>query len=243
MIIVNADDWGRSVAETNAALSCHAQDRITSVSAMVFMPDSERAAKLARMRGLDVGLHLNFSQHFEVTPHAASAADAQRRICDFINANKYAVVFYNAALSRDFVTSYQVQLAEFVRLYGKPPSHVDGHHHKHLCANVLLGNVIPAGQKLRRNFFFWPGEKGRLNRTYRQVTNRLLSRKYQLTDYFFALSQCLQAERWAKVLALAKVHTVEVMTHPANRAECACLMSERYLNQLDQLERGTYAAV
>ena len=243
MIIVNADDWGRSVWETNAALNCHAQHRITSVTAMVFMPDSERAAELALMRGLDVGLHLNFSQPFEAAPRTSAVADAQRRVCTFINGSKYAFLIYNPALSRDFVASYQAQLDEFVHLYGKPPSHVDGHHHKHLCTNVLLGNVIPAGQKLRRSFFFWPGEKSRINRAYRRVTNQLLARKYRVTDYFFALSQCMQAERLAKVLALAEGHTVEVMTHPANRVERDCLMSDRYLKQLTQLERGSYASV
>jgi predicted glycoside hydrolase/deacetylase ChbG (UPF0249 family) len=37
MLIVNADDWGRSVAETDSALRCYQAGRITSVSAMVFM--------------------------------------------------------------------------------------------------------------------------------------------------------------------------------------------------------------
>src|SRR5437868_14435949 len=40
---LNADDWGRSGAETDAALRCYKGGRITSVSAMVFMQDSERA--------------------------------------------------------------------------------------------------------------------------------------------------------------------------------------------------------
>ncbi len=43
MIVINADDLGRTEAETEAALSCFNQGRITSTSAMVFMEDSERA--------------------------------------------------------------------------------------------------------------------------------------------------------------------------------------------------------
>src|SRR5438132_392926 len=35
MLIINADDWGRSVVETDAALKCYRERRITSVSAMV----------------------------------------------------------------------------------------------------------------------------------------------------------------------------------------------------------------
>ena len=64
MLIINADDWGRSVAETDAALRCYKEGRITSVSAMVFMEDSERAAELAKENELDVGLHLNFTDKF-----------------------------------------------------------------------------------------------------------------------------------------------------------------------------------
>ena len=53
MLIINADDFGRSVGETNAALECYIAGRITSVSAMVFMADSERAAELALSRRSD----------------------------------------------------------------------------------------------------------------------------------------------------------------------------------------------
>ena len=55
---------GRSAAETNAALRCYKAGRVTSVSAMVFMRDSERASELARSDQLDVGLHLNFAEPF-----------------------------------------------------------------------------------------------------------------------------------------------------------------------------------
>jgi predicted glycoside hydrolase/deacetylase ChbG (UPF0249 family) len=241
MIIINADDWGRTAAETDAALRCHAQGRITSVTAMMFMEDSERAAALALANGVDVGLHLNFSQAFTAIAVDSPDAQAQQRVCRFINASKYSFLLYNPALRRDFIASYRAQAEEFERLYGRPPSHVDGHHHKHLCGNVLLDDVIPAGARVRRNFFFWPGEKGRMNRGYRRVTNHLLARRYRLTDYFFALSQCLQGDRLARVLQLAHLNTVEVMTHPANGHEEALLMSDGYLAQIAPLERGTYS--
>ena len=57
MIIINADDWGRSINETNAALLCFNEARITTVSAMVFMEDSIRASDIARKLDIDVGLH------------------------------------------------------------------------------------------------------------------------------------------------------------------------------------------
>ena len=44
----------------------------------------------------------------------------------------------------------------------------------HLCANLLLSDMIPAGIKMRRNFSFWPGEKSWLNRAYRALIDRWL---------------------------------------------------------------------
>ena len=243
MIIVNADDWGRSVAETDAALACHLNRRITSVTAMAFMPDSDRAAELAMTHGIETGLHLNFSQPFSAGATPARVAARQERVCSFINAHKYAFLLYNPMLRRDFFYTYQAQIDEFYRLYRRLPSHVDGHHHKHLCGNVLLDDVIPAGMKLRRNFFFWPGEKGYVNRAYRKLTDHLLGRRYRLTDYFFALSQCLQDDRLRKVLQLARTHCVEVMTHPASVAERECLMSDGYMSLLTPLEPGTYSSL
>jgi chitin disaccharide deacetylase len=64
MLIVNADDLGRSKAETDAAIVCYSKGRITSTSAMVFMTDSERASEASSGAGLDVGLHVNFSEEF-----------------------------------------------------------------------------------------------------------------------------------------------------------------------------------
>ena len=37
------------------------------------------------------------------------------------------------------------QFDEYTRLYGRAPARVDGHHHMHLCANVLMGRLIPDG--------------------------------------------------------------------------------------------------
>jgi predicted glycoside hydrolase/deacetylase ChbG (UPF0249 family) len=210
---------------------------------MTFMPDSERAAELALAHDMVAGLHLNFSQPFGDRTAPTRLTVRQMRICNFMNAHKYAFLVYNPAIRSDILYSYQAQADEFFRLYGKPPSHVDGHHHKHLCSNVLLDPVIPVGQKLRRNFHFWPGEKGGINRAYRGLTDRWLARRYRLTDYFFALSPCLQGDRLSKVLDLARTHSVEVMVHPVNPRERDHLMSEAFVSQLARLECGTYSTL
>ncbi len=243
MLIINADDWGRSVAETDAALRCYWGERITSVSAMVFMADSERAAELANVNGLEVGLHLNFSEPFTDGRCSERLRDCHNRIVGFLTRNKYSQLLYNPFLRREFAYSYSAQADEFARLFGKSPSHIDGHHHMHLCANMLVGKLPPVGVKMRRNFSFWPREKSLVNRSYRAFVDRWLAQRYQLADYFFDLTQCIRDGKLDRVAALAKSNNVELMTHPVVRTEAKFLRSEEFQLMLQRLEVGGYALV
>jgi len=194
---------------------------------MVFMDDSERAARLAQRSGLDVGLHLNLSQEFTGSTHSVPRlAESQRAIVRFLRSSKYALLFYHPFLRRQFRHVFEAQLEEFFRLYGRPPSHFDGHQHMHLCTNMLLDRILPAGQKVRRSFSFSPGEKSGLNRAYRRLVDRRLATSYRLTDYFFALSQQLHWGQFSRVMLLAQVATVELMVHPEWTQERTFLMEE-----------------
>jgi len=241
MLIINADDWGRSVAETNAALRCYKEARITSASAMVFMADSERAAELAKENDLDVGLHLNFTEPFTGGNYLTELGEQHARTVRYLTGNEYAQLVYNPFLRGAFSYSYEAQYQEFARLFGNPPSHIDGHHHMHLCANLLLSDVIPSGVKMRRNFSFWPGEKSLLNRTYRSLVDLWLARRYQLPDYFFDLTQSIQQKKLDRVAGLARSSNVELMTHPVVRREREYLMSDEFPELLRPLEVGSFA--
>ena len=240
MLIINADDWGRSQAETDAALKCDNNGRITSVSAMVFMQVSESAAQLAGENQIDVGLHLNFSEQFTGNHYPATLGEAHRRIAAFLTGNKYSQLLFNPFLRRQFSCSYQAQVEEFVRLFGKSPSHLDGHHHMHLCANVVFSSTIAPGARIRRNFSFWPGEKSVFNRAYRAVIDRRLAHKYQMTDYFFDLSQCVEENKFERVVTLANSGNVELMTHPVLAAEFDYLMSDTFGDLLQKVQAGGY---
>lgn len=235
MIIVNADDFGRSRAETDAIVTCHNARRITSTTAMMFMEDSERAARTALDLGIDVGLHLNLSQRFTETHTSEPLRRAHDRVVNFLRANKYALVVYNPFLRREFRQVVDAQVEEFTRLYGKSPTHVDGHQHQHLCANILFDGIIPRGRRVRRNFSFWPGEKNALNRWYRRRIDGMLARDYSLVDYFFSLEECLGNGRLSRVFHLAETATVELMTHPVNASEFEYLMSDAYIDRVHQV--------
>ncbi len=240
MLIVNADDWGMNAAATDAALECYRAGRITSASAMVFMEDSERGAKLGLDGGIDMGLHLNFTAPFSGRVPDALLVEHQARLRRFLGLSRYALVLYNPFLAESFRYVYRKQHDEFCRLYGKPPSHIDGHQHMHLATNMLVGRIIPEGMTVRRSFTFFPGEKGWLNRAYRRRVDRCLSRRYRLADYFFSLSQHLPLTRASRPVALAGSAVVELMVHADRPGEFDFLMSDGYPEAVRELPvRGT----
>jgi chitin disaccharide deacetylase len=243
MLIVNADDLGRNRHATDAILACHAKRRITSTSAMVFMEDSDRAAALAREQGIDVGLHINFSERFSADAVPERLRERHDRICGFLMRNKYALLLYHPGLCGHFRSVFEAQHAEFVRLYGRQPSHLDGHQHKHLASNVLLQRILPEGTKVRRSFSFSAGEKSLFNRIYRSVVDRSLARRHRLTDYFFALPHHMAPARFERVLDLARQASVELMVHPEIEREYDYLMSDDYGRAVSRVRLAGYDAL
>ena len=64
MLIINADDWGLYPFATDRILSCRENKWVASTSAMMFVADSERSAERRLNGGLEIGLHLNFTDRF-----------------------------------------------------------------------------------------------------------------------------------------------------------------------------------
>ncbi len=240
MLIINADDFGRSRLATDRILSCYEQGIVTSTSAMVFMEDSRMAANLARECSIDVGLHLNFTQELTQRIHSSLLCDYHERIAGFLTRNKYNFLIYNPALRKQFKYVFQVQFEEFERLYGTSPSHINGHHHMHLCTNMLLETIIPMGQKVRRNFFFARREKSLPNRMYRAMIDKWLARRYLTADYLFSLSEGIRTGRLKRALELAKVSNVELETHPEFEEEFEWLMGNAGFQAVSNLKKGTY---
>lgn len=236
MLIVNADDLGRCAVATDRIMVCFAANRISAASAMVFMQDSERAAALAKASGLDVGLHINFTENFTGPNTPQQLRREHERTRRFLGRSNYALLLYNPFLRRAFREVFQAQATEFQRLYGRPPYHIDGHQHMHLCTNILLDGILPAGTKVRRNFSFNPREKNFVNRYYRKIADSRLRQRHHLTDYFFALSQHLQPSRFRRVVLAAKTAKVELMTHPQVDNEYKFLLGQDFADALREVQ-------
>ena len=223
VLIVNADDWGRDRETTARTMECVFCGAVSSVSAMVYMEDSERAATIARERGIDAGLHLNFTTRFSASNCSSQILEHQRKVSAFLLRHSFAQAVYNPLLAQSFEHVVKSQLEEFRRLYGEEVSRIDGHHHMHLSANVLLGKLLPAGTIVRRNFSFGAGEKNLVNRSYRKLVDRKLSKTHHLVDFFFSLPPLEPVSRLEIIFLLARRFAVEVETHPINSQEYSFL--------------------
>jgi predicted glycoside hydrolase/deacetylase ChbG (UPF0249 family) len=224
-LIINADDWGRNAETTRRILECVQLGTVSSASAMVFMEDSARAAALAHEHNVDVGLHLNFTTPFSLRGCPKRLLDRQEQIGRFLLRSKFAQVIYHPGLASSFDYVVAAQIDEFRRLHGAAPERIDGHHHMHLCANVLVKELIPAKTVVRRNFSFEPEEKSWMNRCYRKWVDQRLKQRYQLVDFLFPLAPVNAVDRLQKIFSVAREAVIEVETHPVNHDEFRFLTS------------------
>lgn len=218
-LIVNADDWGRDRLTTDRTLDCVLRGAVSSVSAMVFMRDSERAAGIALSRGIDAALHLNLTTPFSSPRCPRGLVRRQEKVAAYLRRNRFAQVFFNPSLAGPVDYLVMAQIEEYCHLYGRPPERIDGHHHMHLCANVVWSGLLPFGITVRRSFSFHRGEKSLWNRLYRRTIDRRLERRHCVADRFFSLVPLEPPGRLQQIFSMARGHVVEVETHPVNAEE------------------------
>jgi len=224
-LIINADDWGRDCETTDRICECMRRGAVSSTSAMVFMADSKRAADLALENGFDAGLHLNLTTEFSSAATPAGLAVHQDRLRRYLRSNPIAKMVFHPGLAKSFRYVVSAQLEEFERLYKFPPGRIDGHHHMHLCANVLLGRLLPEGVIARRSFSFLPGDRRGLRVPYRSAIDRLLAKRHRIVDLFFSIAPLRPAERLHQIADLSRRFLVELETHPVISAEYHFLLA------------------
>jgi predicted glycoside hydrolase/deacetylase ChbG (UPF0249 family) len=118
-LVVNADDFGISDGVNRGILHAHVHGIVTSASLMVAGGAAEAAARLARDHA-----GLGIGLHWDLDELPLEDPDGIR-----------------AELSR--------QLEAFERLMGRPPTHLDSHHHVHRRAEVApIARELAAGLDL-----------------------------------------------------------------------------------------------
>jgi len=231
LLLVNADDFGQTKMTTDRIIECYRQKRLHSASLMVFMKDSARAAALAKKNDLPVGLHLNLTQELTGDNIASNLKERHKQTATYLKARKLNQLIYTPYLRTAFNYVFQAQWDEFCRLYGSEPSRLDGHHHMHLCLNILFSRKVPKGIRIRRNFTFGPGEKSLLNRLYRHLVDRWLTSQFLCTDSFFSITP-INKEKLRRLIFNSWTSDVEIMVHPGEDDEYLFLLSSEWANMI-----------
>ena len=115
ILITNADDFGQSAGINLGVAEAHEYGIVTSASLMVRWPTSAAAAAYARDHpGLSLGLHVDLGEW-------SYRSEEWVRIYEIVSTDDPAAV-------ADAVAK---QLADFRRLVGRNPTHLDSHQHVH----------------------------------------------------------------------------------------------------------------
>jgi chitin disaccharide deacetylase len=115
VLIVSADDFGRSEGINAGVLRAHGEGIVTSAGLMVRWPAAEEAAEQARAAGLDLGLHVELGEW----TFARGQWEAVHEVVDIER-------------PEDVASEIHRQLEAFRRLTGRDPTHLDSHQHVHL---------------------------------------------------------------------------------------------------------------
>jgi predicted glycoside hydrolase/deacetylase ChbG (UPF0249 family) len=240
MLIITADDYGKNKFATDNILNCFANNRITSASAMVFMLDSERAASSASDIGLEIGLHVNFTLPFTAHYARPELREHQNRLVSYLTKRRLSQAVLNPWLANSFSYVFLSQKEEFGRLYSKLPDYYNGHHHMHLCANMLVSNHIPRGARVRGTFTLERGEKGACKQFYRQILKFYISKRFVSTNAFFSIEPIQDHERLKNIIKRAAREDVEIEVHPENEEEAGYLLSNQFQDLIKSVQLGTF---
>ncbi len=133
-LIVNADDFGRTPGVSDGTLEAHRNGIVTSATVMVL----EHAAPGGTRQAIDRAPRLSLGLHFVLTGGGAPAA-APGSVGTLAPGGRFvrrAQELPGELAAEEIRRELRAQIAIFEALAGRPPSHLDSHHHVALHAAV-----------------------------------------------------------------------------------------------------------
>jgi predicted glycoside hydrolase/deacetylase ChbG (UPF0249 family) len=240
LLIVNADDFGGNPLATERIAECFAANRITSTTAMVYMQDSPRAAEIAASRSLAVGLHLNLTQEFENPATPGPVRERQARAVRYFAGRRSTRFIINPVLVRAVGRCIEDQLDRFRELFGREPTHIDGHNHVHLSPTVLL--ALPKGARVRTAESSYVNSH-RATAHIRRARHLLIAGRQLTTDRLYAINRLKEnatEQEMRDLLAPAERLTVEIMVHPDRNGDYRLLMSDEWRDAIGRHRLGCF---
>jgi predicted glycoside hydrolase/deacetylase ChbG (UPF0249 family) len=130
-LIVNADDYGHTLGLSRGILEAHRHGIVTSTSVMAGTPASAEAIRTAQARapGLGLGLHLAITGRGRrplLPPH--QVASLVQSDGTFFPLGMW-LARYTQFSAEEIAQEFAAQCIWFEAAAGRPPDHLDAHHH------------------------------------------------------------------------------------------------------------------
>jgi predicted glycoside hydrolase/deacetylase ChbG (UPF0249 family) len=237
-LVVVADDFGLSPGVVEGIVEAHETGIVTSTSLMVNAPAADAAFEAARrLPSLATGLHfvLTFGRPTGPAGPVKSLLEADGAF------RRNGSGAQELARPDEVREEMRAQLRAFEKGVGRPPTHIDGHHHVHLHLGILRVAIEEAGR------LGIP-----LRSTGREVRERLRLERIRTCDRFLDdfCGDDVSEARLLSILRSMADGTSELMCHPARpdgdlerlssyvaprHRELKTLCSPRILEAIDRL--------
>jgi chitin disaccharide deacetylase len=201
-LIVNADDFGLTAGVSRGILRAHREGLVTSATVLASLPPQPELDAAAAGAGLGLGLHFNLTWGHPVSPAGTvpSLVDAEGRF------GRDLAALQERARPDDVRRECETQIEVFSRRFGRPPTHLDSHHHVHRVPRVMdavVDVVLAARLPLRSQD---AGFREGLRRHGIATTDHFLG-DAQVEPYW-------TTERLLDQLATLPLGVTELMCHP-----------------------------
>lgn len=156
-LIINADDLGMNAQRSHGIFQCMEFGVVTSASIVPNCSDSSAAARRARERKFDAGLHLNLTEEYPLSKKedVSSLVDANGR---FFDRHKLRALLAEGAVEAEHLErEIRAQVEWIFDAYGAP-THLDGHHHIHVEPAVVAA-LLPILERYGIRFVRIPCEE------------------------------------------------------------------------------------
>ena len=218
-LIVNADDFGRTPGVNAGVIEAHHEGIVTSATAMVLEPAAAAGIREAAERapGLSLGLH------FALTGGGPPASDPRDvpRLAPGGAFRRNREALPETLPAEEIAIELRAQIAAFERMAGRPPSHLDSHHHAALHPSVE--SVFAAEAKRRSMPVRAASEQSR-----RALRGAGLRTPDRFVDTFYAGGATLEA--LSRILEELQDGTTELMCHPG-RPDAALRAGSTYAEE------------
>lgn len=206
LLIVNADDFGLCKGQSYGIIEAFRHGIVSSTTAMINCADIYHAAELSTQNPLlPVGMHfvLTYGRPLTAMP---SLVDAEGELGKWLWERAEAGELNLDEIAQELVAQFD----KFIAVFGRPPTHIDSHHHVH-----MLPQIYP----LIESFAHEKSLPLRIDRHAVQQQKIVLNNP-RSTEWFDAgfYGKDLTEQSFLQLLDVADenaINSVEVMCHPA----------------------------